>query len=535
MPNEQTPIDTGKYARIGKYEVVSHIATGGVCAVYKGIDIDLGREVALKILPPNLAEQSHTLERFRREARHAARLRHENIVTIYEFGESGGTYFLALELVEGIDLLAYIEQQGPLDPDETLPILIQAARALEHMHKFGFVHRDVKPGNFLLSQRTGGWHVKLTDLGLARIRNEDDFRITKDGFTVGTLDYMSPEQARDSGSVDIRSDIYSLGCTWYHMLAGRTPFGQGGLAERLLSHFESPVPDIRQFNPKVSVPMMAVLLRMLAKKPFERYQSPTDLLVDLERLPNTSAAPAGGVRAPSTEEAKSPSRSLADAQVRSDTDIAMNVSLAETVLAGFPSISADQRQAAAGQFERAKEVIASGNLDYGIHLLLSCCKIDPGNLVYRRVLRRAVKASFKNKKAGPLAFLASSKGWTRFKTAKATGDHLRVLETGEEILARNPFDLGVQLDMAESAEALGIADLAMWILRHAFDKDAPDIRVTRALAKLYERTGRFKEAITCWDLVRKADPNDMEAARKPTDLAATETIARGEYEKETGQ
>jgi serine/threonine protein kinase len=529
MPDDLRLRDTGKYARIGKYEVISHIATGGVCAVYKAVDSDLGREVALKVLPPNLAEQPHTLERFRREARHAARLRHENIVTIFEFNESGGTYFLALEFVEGIDLLAYIEQKGRLEPEESLPILVQAARALDYMHKFGVVHRDIKPSNFLLRQGTGGWHVKLTDLGLARVRNEDDFRITKDGFTVGTLDYMSPEQARDSGAVDIRSDIYSLGCTWFHMLAGRTPFGQGGLAERLLSHFESPVPDVRQFNPNVSSAQMAVLLRMLAKKPFERYQSPAELLTELGRLESGPLFPSSA-----RDEARA-ERSQADMQPRLDTDTAMNVSFAETVLSGFPHISADQRQAAAGQFERAKEVIASGNLDYGIHLLLSCCKIDPANLVYRRVLRRAVKASFKNKKASPLAFLASSKGWTKFKTAKATGDHLQVLETGEEILARNPFDLGVQLDMAESAEALGIADLAMWILRHAFDKKAPDLRVTRALARIYEKTGRYKEAITCWDLVRKADPNDMEAARKPTDLAATETITRGEYEKEAGR
>jgi hypothetical protein len=476
-----------------------------------------------------MAEKSENLERFRREARHAARLRHENIVTIFEFGEWTGTYFLALEFVDGIDLFAYIEEQGPLDPNETLPILVQAVRALDHMYKFGVVHRDIKPANFLMAKTPEGWHVKLTDLGLARLRNDDDFRITKDGFTVGTLDYMSPEQARDSGSVDIRSDIYSLGCTWYHMLAGRPPFSEGSLAERLMRHFEKAPPDIRQFNPKVSPAMIAVLLRMLAKKPIERYQNPAQLLADLERL-GALATPAAG--ADEENNGTDPSQ-LSQASGETVTDDA----LGETFHGGLPQITADQRQAAAGQFERAKEVIgSSGNLDYGIHLLLSCCKNDPANLVYRRVLRRAVKARLKSKnQGGPLGFLATSKDKTWLKAAKTTSDHLRVLQMGEEVLARNPFDLGVQLDMAASAEALGAINLGLWILRHAYDKDAPELRVIRPLARLCEKAGRFKEAITLWELIHRADPLDLEAARKPNDLAASETIARGDYEKEKGK
>jgi serine/threonine protein kinase len=521
--------EPGKYARIGKYAIVSHIASGGVCAVYKAIDSELGREVALKVLPPNLAGQSDTLERFRREARHAARLRHENIVTIYEFGESGGTFFLALEFVEGIDLHAHINERGLLEPEETVPILIQAARALDHLYKFGIVHRDIKPGNFLLSKQPDGWQVKLTDLGLAKLSDGTDFRITKAGFTVGTLDYMSPEQARDSGSVDIRSDIYSLGCTWYHMLAGRPPFGEGSLAERLLKHFEAPVPDIRQFNPKVPAAMMAVLARMLAKKPHGRYQAPAHLLADLERLQNPTPA---STEAKTAADLKKSSTVFSIGQLDSLAD----VSLGQAGLGQLANLSADQQQAAAGQFARAKEVIASGNLEYGIHLLLSCCKLDPANLVYRRVLRRAVKARLKDKGGtGTRSFLAVSKSKTWLKAARTSGDHLSVLQLGEEVLAHNPSDIGVQLDMADSAQALGAVELALWILRHAYDKESPDLRVARALASLYEKVGKFKEAIVFWEVVRKADPHDLEAARKPTDLAASETIARGEYEKETGQ
>jgi serine/threonine protein kinase len=534
MSDDSTRREPSRYARIGKYDVLSHIATGGVCAVYKGIDTELGREVALKVLPPTMAEKAETLERFRREARHGARLHHENVVALYDFGESAGTYFLALEFVDGIDLLAYINELGMLEPKESLSIIVQAARALDHLHKFGLVHRDVKPGNFLMTRRNGEWHVKLTDLGLARLRNDADFRITKDGFTVGTLDYMSPEQARDSGSVDIRSDIYALGCTWYHMLAGRPPFGEGGLAERLLRHFESTPPDIRRFNPKVTPAMTVVLLRMLAKKPIERYQNPAELLVDLERLQGL-AAPAKAETKPSLgEDNKGTTDSSADlVDVGPDTDPEISVSLAETAISGL-TISAELRQAAAGQFARAKQVIAAGNLDYGIHLLLSCCKIHPGNLVYRRVLRRAAKARLKNKNAaGALAFLTVSRDRTRVKAAKTINDHLGVLEAGEELLVRNPYDIGVQLDMAASAETLGATELALWILRHAYDKKSPDARVTRALATLYEKLGRLNEAITFWKLVVRADPLDMEAARKPNDLAAADTIIRGDYDKES--
>src|SRR5260370_24408995 len=133
---------------IGKYEVISHIATGGMGAVYKARDVELQRDVALKILSPEMAAKPGLLERFRREARHAARLRHENIVAIYECGETGDTHFLALEFVDGIDLAAYIERKGKLDPEEARVITVQATRALVHAHSQGIIHRDIKPSNF---------------------------------------------------------------------------------------------------------------------------------------------------------------------------------------------------------------------------------------------------------------------------------------------------------------------------------------------------------------------------------------------------
>src|SRR5579864_5557051 len=178
-------------ARLGKYKVLAHIATGGMGTVYKASDEQLGRLVALKVLDSDLATKPNTLERFRREARHAAKLIHKNIVTLYEYGQVAGRHFLALEFVDGIDLYDYIERKGRLSPEESRRILVQAVQALDHAFKQGITHRDIKPSNFLRTRDRDRMRVKLTDLGLARKADEDDFRVTRAGSTVGTVDYMS--------------------------------------------------------------------------------------------------------------------------------------------------------------------------------------------------------------------------------------------------------------------------------------------------------------------------------------------------------
>ncbi len=274
--------------RVGKYEVVSHIATGGMGAVYKAIDTVLKREVALKVLPPEMASKPNALERFRREARNAARLRHENIVTIYEFSQAATTFYLAMEFVDGIDLQEYIDRKGRLEPEEARLIALQSARALEHAHTQGIVHRDIKPSNFLLARKGEILLVKMSDFGLARESGEEEARVTQDGHTVGTVDYMAPEQARDCGAADVRSDIYSLGCTVFHMLTGQAPFPGGSIPERLLKHAKDDPPDVRRLNPRASESFCAVLRRMLAKDPDNRYQTPSALLKDLISLESTA-------------------------------------------------------------------------------------------------------------------------------------------------------------------------------------------------------------------------------------------------------
>jgi tetratricopeptide (TPR) repeat protein len=198
--------------------------------------------------------------------------------------------------------------------------------------------------------------------------------------------------------------------------------------------------------------------------------------------------------------------------------------------ASVPSPTPEERRVAVGQFERANQVLATGNHDYGTQLLLTCCKLDPGNLIYRKALRKAQKVRHKNNlKGSKLSFLTNSPAWTKLKAAKASHDHLRVLECGEEILNRNPWDVGAQMDMAESAEALDFMDVGVWLLEQARHKDQKDATVNRALARLYERCGEYNRAIALWELVRASEPGDLEAQHKAKDLAASETIARGNY------
>jgi tetratricopeptide (TPR) repeat protein len=197
-----------------------------------------------------------------------------------------------------------------------------------------------------------------------------------------------------------------------------------------------------------------------------------------------------------------------------------------------PEPTPEQRRIAAERFERANQVLATGNYDYAIQLLLTCCKLDPANLMYRQTLRRTEKAKFNNNMRGSrFAFLSNSTAKGRIKTAKLSGDYLKVLEYGEEVLVRNPWDLGTQIDMAEAAVELGWLDLAIWILEQARQRDGNDPALNRFLARLYEQRGNFSQAIALWELVKKADPTDDEAQRKGKDLAASETISRGRYEE----
>jgi serine/threonine-protein kinase len=537
MSSETSSQDTRRYPRIGNYEVLAHVATGGMGRIYKAIDPATGQVVALKLLAPERAGRPNVLARFGREARHAARLRHENIVTLYEFGEAEGTYFLAMEFVDGIDLQEHITRCGVLKVEEALELLKQMTRALDHVHRQGLIHRDVKPSNFLLTQADGRPLVKLTDMGLAIETSGEDFRLTQDGHTVGTIDYMPPEQARDSRAADIRSDIYSLGCTFYHMLTGAPPFADGSLAERVYKHAEAPPPDPRVLNPSVPAWLVAVLDRMLAKKPADRYQAPAELLADLSnaergagsaeqkkasrspsRAPSTADAPS---RSGAAKAASRPNRPSSPGPVPGGSAVA-GPSEVSIPVEGSPS--GEQRRIAEGRFRHAQQSLAAGHHDYGLKVLLSCCAMDPGNVLYRQALREAQKASG-TPPAGRVCpgFVIT---WLKFQAARLLHNHRKVLEHGERLLQFSPRDLGTQIEMAAAAEAIELVEVAVWLLERAREQEAGELRLNRALARLFERQRQIDKAATLWEQVSAADPTDIEASAKVRELAARKTLAQ---------
>ncbi|GEM_PF-2261082 len=273
---------------IGSYRIIEAIGKGGMGTVYKAEHMRLKRVVALKVLPRKHASNPLLLARFRREATAASQLQHPNIIAIYDQGEWNGRYYIALEYADGEDLLSLIRKRGKLPVRRAIEITKQSLEGLQHAHQRGIVHRDIKPSNLLI--RKDGV-VQLADLGLALHADEDtESGVTRTGTTVGTVDYMSPEQARGSEDIDVRSDLYSLGCSLFHMLAGHPPFPGGTTTEKLLKHAKSIPPDIRHENSEIPESLVAVLNRMMAKQPENRYQTPRELLNELTHLPlkNTS-------------------------------------------------------------------------------------------------------------------------------------------------------------------------------------------------------------------------------------------------------
>lgn len=284
------PIELGKGLagqRLDHFELLEFVGGGGMGAVFRARDTMLGREVALKVLSRDQGADEETRRRFQNEAQSAARLDHENIARVYYVGEDRGLNYIAFEFIEGINLRELVDQKGPLALGEALSYTLQIARALEHASSRDVVHRDIKPSNVII---TSEGRAKLVDMGLARLHqvNAPSEDLTASGVTLGTFDYISPEQARDPRSADVRSDIYSLGCTLYFMLTGRPPFPEGTVLQKLLQHNSDEPPDPRELNPSLPPELSDLVRKMLAKNPRRRYQSPAELMGDLLLLAEQS-------------------------------------------------------------------------------------------------------------------------------------------------------------------------------------------------------------------------------------------------------
>src|SRR3954467_8102383 len=263
----------------GRYELVRHIARGGMAEVYLAHDNLLDRPVALKVLFPELSVDRSFVERFRREAQAAANLSHPNIVSVYDWGEEDGTYFIVMEYVEGRSLSQILRDEGPLSPDRAADITTDIAAALGFAHRNGVIHRDVKPGNVLISPIG---QVKVTDFGIARAVSTQE-NLTQTGTVMGTATYFSPEQARGE-QVAPRSDVYSLGVVLYEALTGSPPFSGDNPVAVAYKHVQEAPRTPRSLNPQLPPPLEALTLKTMAKNPANRYQSSDELAADLRRF-----------------------------------------------------------------------------------------------------------------------------------------------------------------------------------------------------------------------------------------------------------
>ena len=257
----------------GKYRLLDRLGSGGMGKVYLCEHVVMGRRVALKVLPLIAAEDPASMARFYREARAVARLDHPNIVRAYDIDHEDKLHFLVLEFIDGCNLHEFVKRNGTLSVPRAACYIRQAALGLEHASQAGLVHRDIKPGNLLLDRQGT---VKILDMGLARFFDDDGGSFVKqfeEGYVIGTADYLAPEQTVDN-RVDIRADIYSLGGTFYYLLAGRSPFQDGTVHQKMMWHQVRQPKPIRTFRQDVPNDLARIIDKMMAKERERRFQTP---------------------------------------------------------------------------------------------------------------------------------------------------------------------------------------------------------------------------------------------------------------------
>ena len=257
---------------LGKYKLLGHLGKGGMSTVYLAEHILMQRRVAIKVLPKRYVGDSSYLARFQLEAKAAAALDHPNVVRAYDVDNEGDTHYIVMEYVAGKDLQEFIKHSEDLSVEQAVDYIAQAADGLEHAHQSGIIHRDIKPANLLVDENGA---IKILDMGLALFdaTSEASLTLAHSENVLGTADYLSPEQALNSHTVDARTDIYSLGCTLYFLLTGRAPFADGSIAQRIAKHqTEIPTP-VTDYHSDCPARLCEICARMMAKAPQDRYQS----------------------------------------------------------------------------------------------------------------------------------------------------------------------------------------------------------------------------------------------------------------------
>jgi serine/threonine-protein kinase len=267
--------------QIPGYKILGKLGAGAMAIVYKARQLSLDRTVAIKVLPKRFTENAEYVERFYREGQAAAKFNHNNIVQAYDVGEAGGYHYFVMEYVEGKTIYEDIAAGQIFPEEEALDIVIQVARALEHAHNRGLIHRDVKPKNIIIDS---SGVVKLADMGLARETTDIETAQTEEGKAYGTPYYIAPEQIRGKIDIDGRADIYGLGATFYHMVTGRVPFMADDPTEVMKKHLKEPIIPPDHINTSLSAGLSEIIEVMMAKRREERYKDVEELLVDLEAV-----------------------------------------------------------------------------------------------------------------------------------------------------------------------------------------------------------------------------------------------------------
>jgi tRNA A-37 threonylcarbamoyl transferase component Bud32 len=345
---------------VGSYKIVEKIGEGGMGAVFKGIDLMLEREVAIKMLRPELASQPQVVERFRSEAVTLAKLNHPNVATLFSFLRQGEDFFMVMEFVRGETLDSLIRRSGAMPCHDAISLFCQALEGIDHAHKMGIVHRDIKPANMMLTE-TGT--LKVMDFGIARVLGTS--RMTKQGNIVGTIEYMSPEQVRGQ-ETDARSDIYSLGILLYEMLTGRVPFSSDSEYDLMQMQIERAPEPPRMFSAQIPQIVEQAIMRSLAKRPDARFQGAAEFrnalisAVDRGHSPTVVAPPVSAQQTqiigapvaapPMPGQAAQETRFASDAAVASQAEQIKQTRLASEM---NPSFAYGATQPPAGMYQPA--------------------------------------------------------------------------------------------------------------------------------------------------------------------------------------
>ncbi len=360
---------------VGQYRILDELGRGGMGCVFKAEHMTMGRVVALKILSNNLTKTERARHLFEREVRAAAKLNHPNIVTAFDANQVGDRCFLVMEYVDGPNLHDLVKEHGPLPVTQACDYIRQVALGLQYAHDLGMVHRDIKPANLLVQTNktaagAGSSVVKILDFGLARLHAQEDGSPGHDSITtnaqtvMGTPDFLSPEQARNLHATDGRSDLYSLGCSFYLLVTGKPPFPGGTTMEKLVRHSTDPPPPITSLRPDIPPEVAAIVHKLLAKRPEDRFQSAAELAAAL--LPYTGQESANWVAVeplPSENVLPVSSRSLPRIEPMPGEDPWSNIDDEES--SQLPTISDEMMTTAVGaRWGRRRKPSSSSGLWY---------------------------------------------------------------------------------------------------------------------------------------------------------------------------